>query len=640
MMITLQSYVRQSRHTLRKWAMDPRFHLGVRIGACFLSGFFLSAASLAHHPLPLAMGLICSLGGWSSAVTAAGSIVGFRLFWGAAANQCAFWSLAGLCLRLLLSGYRLIRETPILIPALSSLIVAATGVAFQALYADQTPVYIYLLRVALAGGSTWLYTSFLSKRNPLIDWLTWATAVLALSQITLFSGFNLGLIAVAVLMSAAPFPAAALSGLAVDLSRITPVPITAVTALGYLVRFFPKYPKWAQILAPVGIYFAVMTLCETWDPFPITPLLLGGVISLFVSPGTAVSHKRGETGTAQVRLEMTAGVLSQTQQLLLEYAECPVDEQALVAKAGERACSGCPNRKSCKDARRIGQLPGLILHKPLLNAEELPIICRKSGRFLAELHRSQEQLRSIQANRERRQEYRAAVIQQYGFLSDYLQDISDQLSRRLSQHTPAFEPQVQVFGNRPEADNGDRCLRFSGTLCRYYVLLCDGMGTGPGAVQEGKTAAQMLKRLLSAGYPTQHALRSLNSLCALRERAGAVTVDLVEIMLDSGKAVLYKWGAVPSYLIGSVSAQRIGTPGPPPGISVTDWHEQTQRICLRRGEMLVLVSDGVEQEDTFRCCTESIGQPPAELGTRLLAESRLTGDDDATAVIIQLLPIK
>lgn len=635
MMMTLQSYVRQSRHTLRKWAIDPRFHLAARLGACFLSGFVLSAASLAHHPLPLAMGWICALNGWSSLLAAVGSMLGFRIFWGVAAGQCVLWSMAGACIAALLANHRLSRDAPLLIPALAGLTVAALGVVFQSLYGDQTPVAVFILRIVLAMGAAILFSDYIGKRNPLTDWLTWACGVLALSQITLFWDLNLGLIAAGALMNA-PFPAAVLAAAAVDLSQITPVSITAVAATGYLLRFLPRCPKWVTTFAPVSLYFVVMSLGDTWDVFPVFSLFLGGVAGNFL-PGTqAVTHRRGETGAAQVRLELTAGVLSCTQQLLMEIQDAPVDEQVLVAGAAQRACSSCPSRKACKDARRIGQLPGFLLHKPLLSADELPIICRKSGRFLAELHRGQEQLRSIHANRQRQQEYRTALIQQYHFLSDYLQELSDQLGSRNRKTTPVFTPVVQIYGNRPEADNGDRCLRFTGTACRYYVLLCDGMGTGMGAVQEGKTAAQMLKKLLCAGYPTSHALRSLNSLCALRERAGAFTVDLAEIMLDTGKVTLYKWGAAPSYLMGSLSAERIGTPTPPPGISVTEQQEQTMKVSMRRGEMLVMVSDGVEQEDAFRCCREGIGQPIAQLGTELLTQSRMTGDDDATAIIVYL----
>ena len=170
------------------------------------------------------------------------------------------------------------------------------------------------------------------------------------------------------------------------------------------------------------------------------------------------------------------------------------------------------------------------------------------------------------------------------------------------------------------------------------MVLCDGMGTGLGAVQEARTAGTMLRRLLIAGYPAEYALRSLNSLCALRDRAGAVTVDLTEIQLDTGKAVIYKWGAAPSYLVTKLGAEKIGTAGPPPGLSVTDYRETTERLSLRRGETLVLVSDGIGEEEAMRCCMKHAGQLPGELTTALMACTQQSGEDDATVVTVRLNP--
>ena len=302
------------------------------------------------------------------------------------------------------------------------------------------------------------------------------------------------------------------------------------------------------------------------------------------------------------------------------------------------SCSNCSYRKACKDARKIANLPGFLLHKPLLSTEELPINCRKSGRFLAELHRAQEQLRSIRADRERQKEYRAAVTQQFRFLSEFLRDLSDQLARRCDVSAPFFTPNVQVYGNRRQSENGDRCVYFAGTQNLYYVLLCDGMGTGLGAVQEGKTATGMLKRLLTAGYPAQYALQSLNSICALRERAGAVTVDLLEVDLNTGKGILYKWGAAPSYLISELGAEKIGTAGPPPGLCVTDYRETADRLSLRRSETLILISDGVGEEEALHCCLKMAGLSPGELATALLSCGQLSGQDDATVVVVTLRP--
>ena len=99
---------------------------------------------------------------------------------------------------------------------------------------------------------------------------------------------------------------------------------------------------------------------------------------------------------------------------------------------------------------------------------------------------------------------------------------------------------------------------------------------------------------------------------------------------------LYKWGAAPSYLVSKTGAQRIGVSGPPPGLSVTDYQENCYRLSLRRGQTLFMVSDGVGEEDALRCCLNGMDLPAGELATRMLTGSRMSGEDDATVVTVQL----
>ena len=632
-MIVIESYVRRGKHMLRRWLLDPRVHILLRAGGYLAAGFALSAASLGQHILPLGLALVCACSGWPAVLSALGGIIGYRVFWGAG-QQPAVWLLTGLLSALVLGRKQLARETPMLLPAIAGLIVASCGLLFQNLGTENTPISLYIIRVALAIGATRLFAQVRKGRNPILEWLACGLGVLALVQIAPSRWFSFGFLAAGVLSSVGAFPAVAIAGLALDMAQVTPVPMTAVLVLAYLPRLLPKSFGLAGQLAPGLTYVFIMWLCNAWDLYPLPALILGSVIGGFLPVPGKIPHRRGETGTAQVRLELAAGVLNQTQQLLAEAPEVPVDEDALVVRAAERACANCPNRKNCKDTQRLGMLPGLLLHKPLLQNEELPIICRKSGRFLAELHRSQEQLRSIRADRERQREYRAAVEQQYRFLSAFLRELSDGLSRR-TELPNLYTPRVAVFGNRPEEENGDRCLRFAGTEGRYYVLLCDGMGTGLGAVQEGKETGIMLRRLLSAGYPAEYALRSVNSICALRDRAGVATIDLAEIQLYSGKVTLYKWGAVPSYLMGGVGVEKIGAATPPPGLSVTDYRESVDRISLRRGQLLVMVSDGIGETEALRCCMNNVGKTPGEIATALLT-NQPDSLDDATVVTISL----
>ena len=154
-------------------------------------------------------------------------------------------------------------------------------------------------------------------------------------------------------------------------------------------------------------------------------------------PDTA--RRRGRTGMAQLRLEMMSQVLQQTRLLVMEVQEPPIDEEALLKRTRERACGGCPNRKSCHIP---GEIPRELLRKPMTENTSLPFPCRKPGRMVLEVRRTQEQYRLLRADRDRRREYRGAVSQQYLFLSGYIQQLSAELPKRHTRLISRFTPEV------------------------------------------------------------------------------------------------------------------------------------------------------------------------------------------------------
>lgn len=636
-MIT-STYIRQGRSLLRRLWKSPALGLYLHWGLLLLGGFCLSAASLGGVCQPLVLGLVSALSGARALVVSLGGCIGYWLFWSNAGLQGQLWTLLGAVSSLLLGASALRRRVPLLMSALCALIVAAGGVIFQQFFADTTPIPQYLLRIAVATLSSRAADLALEKKDPIARWVCGGLCVLALAQIAPVPWLNSGCIAAGILACIGAFPAAALAGLGLDLAGVSPVPLTAVVCLVYLTRLLPLRRRWVTLLLPMGAYWAIMWLCGKWDLYPLPGLLLGCAIGQAYPAAQQLPQRRGQTGIAQVRLEMASGVLSQTQQLLLETPQADVDEASLISRCVERSCGSCPARRGCRERDSAAALSPKLLHQPLLDAHDLPFSCRKSGRLLGELHRCQEQLRAIRADRKRQAEYRSALLQQYQFLANFLQELSDSLPQKLLLRQPRYDVKVNVYANREKADNGDRCLWFAGPHCRYYVLLCDGMGTGIGAVEAGKATGNLLQQMLCAGFPAQHALRSINSLCALRNQAGLVTLDLLEISLDSGKASLYKWGAAPSYLLGRHSAEKIGTAAPPPGLSVADGRETVERLSLGRGQTLLMVSDGVGGEEVLRILASATQMPPGELAALLLERSAIDQQDDATVMAVRLVP--
>lgn len=634
MQITVQSYFQRLRLLLRRWSLDPQVHKWLKTAGAAAAGFLLSAASLSHHLQPFALGLLCALTGLPSVVVSLGGAVGYLLFWGSAGVTGVLWCGIGLLFALSVGSGRIAGQSPWLMPALAGVITAAVGLWMQ--YRGlQTAPTMYILQIAVAVLSTRLFAYSLQKRDAVTDWLLLAVAALALCQVLPLPWLCLGYPFAAAVAVSNTFPAAALCGLALDLAEVTPVSMTAVLSAAWLVRLLPLQSSWKRSLAPVCTYALIMALTGSWDLAPLPGLAMGGMLALLLPGPTPNTQRRGETGIAQVRLEMTAEVYRQVEQLLMEQSPPKVDQQALIYRACEHACSNCSYRKSCTGKEQAQTLSPKILEQPITDSA-LPFSCRRTGRLLNELRRSQEQARLLRSLHRQQEEAKQALIQQYRFLSLHLQSLSDSLCRRAKDHDLRFEPEV-VFGtNRAMGDNGDRCLHFSGTANRYYVALLDGMGTGIGAADEATQAGLLLKGLLCAGFPAEHALATLNSLCALRSRAGAVTADLLELELDSGRASLYKWGTPSSWLLRKTGCEKIGTAGPPPGLLVADNPEAAQRLSLRRGEILLLLSDGVSGEDALSAA--SAEAPLNEQVERILSSGVGEASDDATVALVRLCP--
>lgn len=624
MLTYVRSWMQAQKSLLRRWTVELGLHNRLREGLCLLSAFFFSAAAVSHSPLPLALALCCSLGGLRAVLAALGGCAGAWVFWGQAGKPEILGCLLALGFALTLGFTRMARENGWLLPMAAGLCAALSGFAAQA-----RPLQMYLLSIGVAIGSARLFGILQERRDSVAVWLGWAVAVLALSQVSLF-GMSLGVPVAAALTVSGAFPLAALTGVALDLSGVTAMPMTAVLCLGWLAHLLPSKKPLALALAPALAGCLLLGLADRPELMPLPGLLVGGLAGLAL-PGSGVYvRRRGEVGVAQVRLELASGVFTRMRQLLREQAPVPVDEQALLLLSCERACGSCSSRKGCAGAEKAAGMPTSVLHQPVPGS--FPFSCRKPGRLQAELRRGQEQLRQLMASHRRQEEGRAALLQQYGFVSQYLQELSDRLADRTSPRQ-RYRAEVAFCGNRPAPDNGDRCLSFAGTGARHYVILCDGMGTGIGAVDEGNNAGFLLKELLMAGFPAEHALETLNSLCALRQRAGAVTVDLAELQLDTGRVSLYKWGAAPSYLLDSHGKEKIGTVGTVPGLSVAEAGETVHRLSLKKGEILVMLSDGVSGEEALPGMASAGSAPLADTAARILDGGALGGDDATVAVV-------
>ena len=349
----VEAYLRRGQRRVQQLFLRPGIRSTATVLAYWSSGFLISAGGLAGMPQPLAMGLICAQTGWRALIMCIGAMLGYPFFWGQAGNQGIVWSASGGLLALLLGKRQETREQPLMIPAIACLLTAVTGLSFLLLLKERASLPVYGLQILATLGSGILFTQFSRCRDAVTDWLISGVSVLALARISLGPFLGLGHLAAGLMAVGAAFPAAALAGLALDVSRLTRVPMTAVMCLAYFLRMIPFDRKWQRCAAPAAAYLMVSMACGIRDPSPLPGMILGGAFGAVLPPKPQIAHRRGDTGVAQVRLELSAEVFSSAQQLILEMKPPPIDRAALLERARNQACSGCTMRRTCRQSREF-----------------------------------------------------------------------------------------------------------------------------------------------------------------------------------------------------------------------------------------------------------------------------------------------
>ena len=592
----------------RLWWARRELRLMARVLGLAAGGFLASAAGLRGYPMPLVMGPVLGTGGYRALSVCAGSLIGCRFFWPGTGTAVAWWVLGAGVLALLALPEKVL-------PMLGVLTVGLTALFLG----ERRPLPIFLLELGTTGGSILIFQS--RTRNA--RWLRCAAGTFALAQVAPVSWLGLGYGLAGALTAGASFPAAALGGLGLDLAGITAVPMSAAVSIGWMGRLLPV-PRQVRWLLPGAGAAAVMVALDRWDWRVLPGLLAGGVCGLLL-PAFPPAAAGKASGPAQVRLELAAEALDAMGQAVRGRDPSPIDREALLRQVRDRACGTCPARQSCLEQER---LTATVLE------DSRPFPCRRPALLRQPLKSARDRLRLMNAERRRQEEYRTALADQCRATSALLRRMADRLPRKEAARR-RYGATVAVRTRGKQDRSGDRWAAFPGDGAVYYILLCDGMGTGPGAGAEGRRAVKLLRALLTAGATPSEALGSLNAMLTLSDRPGAVAVDLVRLGLDTGTATLFKWGAAPSWHMTAGKGTKLGPGMPPPGLAVEGQREWRGRISLRQG-LLLLVSDGVDPEKIPRTLALCRDASPGALVDRLLEGQT---HDDATAAVIRLYPL-
>ena len=615
-------------------------------GGCFL----LAAARIVGSPLPLAACVVMLAGAWSGSLAALlGAGGGYILLWGwEAAMEPLALSLS------FLAAAIIFRNTPISKSVLSAGLTAAVGAVF-------------LL-------DTGITLSALANRavSVLLAWaapILWARAGSELRARQICGVLLLGCLAATVpplgyaaaaavafglLNGGGSLLWAVTCGVALDLGGVPGVPATGALALGALICQLKglRQPlnRGAVFAASVGFW---QLLIGQFSP----ALSFGAVVGLglglllpsdLMEPMSGLTPEPAQPGSlppqrgVEKALETMYGVLAR------ESPEVTPEKLASVYDfASEQVCRCCVRRAQCweqeaedtyRDLCTAGEailLRGTALREDL--PERFSGRCRHTEGFLTAVNQALDAQRVGRREERRAAEDRQIAASQYLFLARLLHRASEPGARTPIRFAP--ELAVGTARRRDSPVSGDRGATCKDRFGNFYVLLCDGMGTGGAARTESDRAARLLTALLEAGVAADSAMELLNGFYVLRRDTVFSTVDLLQLSLYTGEGTLYKWGAAPSYLEAGGAVQKIGTVTPPPGCGVGEAHSPGRyALSLKEGETLVMVSDGAYGEETEQKLTEVSRGTVRDLASCLITLGDADGADDRTAIVLRLRP--
>jgi len=128
---------------------------------------------------------------------------------------------------------------------------------------------------------------------------------------------------------------------------------------------------------------------------------------------------------------------------------------------------------------------------------------------------------------------------------------------------------------------------------KFALAISDGMGNGIRAHHESKETIHLLKKILQSGIDEEIAIKSVNSILALRTTEEIYsTLDLAIIDLKNLQAKFIKVGSMPSYIKRGNKVIKIQTGNLPIGI-LQDFEVEIVREQLKPGDLLIMMSDGL-----------------------------------------------
>lgn len=639
----------------RRWIKGNRLELpltGTLLRDClllFAGSFFLCAARLRGQDLPLGACLIAALPlGLRSVAAACGAVAGYLVF--SSGTGCV--ELLALTV-LMLAAVTVFQGTKLSTKRWFMPIMAAGVCALLKgieLLGGGVSVGAWLLHCTAGGLFCYIFRSAVVA-DQRARFLFFASVICGLGALPV--SVNLGLLGAVAAAVAMGEPAVAVGlGAAVELAGGTGGSTIALALPALLCREVYHKSKSAYAFSYLLLSNLGLLLMGTAHAGSSLAVAAGTGLGLVLGRFPVFSAgKKGElmpNGRQKLRVAAEVMELLEKQLPQNKIPACIGEAEGVFDGAAERVCRCCERFHRCWQNRAEETYEALssaarpIIERGMAQSEDLPLefrnrCCHLEG-FITAVNQEMEGMLFRRRYRMQLEESRQVVAQQMQCMAEFFR-ISEEDHKPCHKKRAAFLPRVGIctHGKNGSRISGDRGACFAGVETDYYVLLCDGMGTGLLAQKMCGETVELLEKLLKSGLAPEQALKLLNGVELLRGDDRYTTVDLLHLNLAEGEGVLYKWGAAPSYWRDAEETKKIGTASPPPGVGVGGEHvPERYELSLKEGELLVMTSDGAGGVETESMISMYRGNSPQELAALLISVQN--GEDDMSAVVVSLQP--
>jgi len=183
---------------------------------------------------------------------------------------------------------------------------------------------------------------------------------------------------------------------------------------------------------------------------------------------------------------------------------------------------------------------------------------------------------------------------------------------------------------------------------KYILALSDGMGQGSKAESQSNMTVHLIRKLLSAGFDKETALRLINSMLMVSaERESFATADLCLVNLYSGALEFIKIGASSSFVKNGERVDTVTCSSLPAGI-LCNVEADCDLKYAKAGDFVVMVTDGIadalegnEEAGLHHIISQFNGTSPQQLADEILHTAlglqNGIAKDDMTVVAARLL---